>query len=123
MSQTEVTPTLAPQAPERVFRRTPEIEIVEDDQALWISAELPGVVPGDVEVSVEDGVLTLHGRVRQGSNGHATVVTEFARQLTLREPTRYDGERIEAVMRHGVLELRIPKHERAKRRQVPIAVH
>jgi HSP20 family protein len=120
MSDTQVTNT-AP-APERVFRRTPELEIVEDEQALFVSADLPGVAAGDVEVALDDGVLTLRGRARQGSNG-STIVTEFVRQLTLSDPARYAGEQIDAVLRNGVLELRIPKHERAKRRQIPVTVN
>lgn len=110
------------QVAERVFRRTPEIDVYEDDQALWVSADVPGVGAGDVEVSLEDGVLTLRGRARHGSNGHS-VVTEFARQLTLREPSRYLADEVNAVLRNGVLELRIPKAERAKRRQIPVTIN
>ncbi|MDX2170529.1 MAG: Hsp20/alpha crystallin family protein [Deltaproteobacteria bacterium] len=122
MSDTQIPVTSPTPEPERVFRRTPELEIVEDDQALYVAADLPGVAPGDVEVSLNDGVLALRGRARQGSNG-STIVTEFVRQLTLRDPARYAGEQIDAVLRHGVLELRIPKHERAKRRQIPVTVN
>ena len=114
-----ITPTAEP---ERVFRRTPELEIFEDDQALFVSADLPGVAAGDVEVALDDGVLAIRGRARQGTNGSA-IVTEFVRRLTLTEPTRYAGEQIDAVLRNGVLELRIPKHERAKRRQIPVTVN
>lgn len=120
MSDTQVTNPAPVQ--ERVFRRTPELEIVEDEQALFVSADLPGVAAGDVEVALDDGVLTVRGRARQGTNG-STVITEFVRQLTLSDPSRYDGEQIGAVLSHGVLELRIPKHERAKRRQIPITVN
>lgn len=107
---------------ETVFRRTPDLEIVEDAQALWVSADVPGVAPGDAEVALDDGVLTVRGHARQGTNGGATV-TEFIRRLTLREPARYDAERIEATLRHGVLDVRIAKHERAQRRQIPVTVN
>ena len=108
---------------ETVFHRTPDLEIVEDAQALWVSADVPGVAaPGDAEVALDDGVLTVRGHARQGTNGGATV-TEFTRRLTLREPARYDGEHVEATLRHGVLDVRIPKHERARRRQIPVTVN
>jgi HSP20 family protein len=107
---------------ERVFRRTPDVDVFEDEQALWVSADVPGVGAGDAEVSIEDGVLTLRGRARHGSNGH-TIVTEFVRQLSLREPSRYDANGVNAVLRNGVLELRIPKAERAKRRQIPVTIN
>ncbi|MEO8605727.1 MAG: Hsp20/alpha crystallin family protein [bacterium] len=116
------TPTTAQTPAERVFRRTPEVEIFEDDQALWVSADVPGVSGDDVNVSIDDGVLTLRGRARRGSNGN-TVVTEFVRQLTLREPSRYDADQVNAVLRNGVLELRIPKAERTKRRQIAVTVN
>jgi len=116
------TPTATQVPAERVFRRTPEIEIFEDEQALWVSADVPGVAGGDAEVSIDDGVLTLRGRARRGSNGN-TIVTEFVRQLTLREPGRYNAEQVNAVLRNGVLELRIPKAERAKRRHIPVTVN
>jgi len=116
------TVTEQAKAAERVFRRTPDVDVFEDEQALWVSADVPGVGAGDAEVSLEDGVLTLRGRARHGSNGH-TVVTEFVRQLTLREPSRYDADAVNAVLRNGVLELRIPKAERAKRRQIPVTIN
>lgn len=119
------TPTAdrpAASAPERVFTRTPALEIYEDEQALWVAAELPGVAPADVEVTLDEAVLSVRGRARRGHNGDA-VVTEYRRRLTLADPGRYDGEQIHASLRHGVLEVRIPKHARAQRRQIPVSVH
>lgn len=114
MNSQEVTH--ATNAPQRVFRRTPEVEVFEDDQALFLSADVPGVEPGQVDVSLDDGVLSVTARCE-----HAGVVTEFARQFTLREPARYDAEQISATLRHGVLDLRLPKAERARRRQIPVS--
>jgi HSP20 family protein len=111
-------------APERVFRRTPEVEIYEDEQALFVSADVPGVAPGNVDVALEGGVLTLHARAEHGEhNGGTRTVTEFARRFTLREPERYDAEQVSATLRHGVLELRLPKAARARRRQIPVTVN
>lgn len=114
MNSQEVTPT-AP-ASQRVFRRTPEVEVYEDDQALFLSADVPGVAAGGVEVSLDDGVLNVTARAERGG-----VTTEYARRFTLREPSRYDAEQISATLRHGVLDLRLPKAERAKRRQIPVS--
>ncbi len=108
--------------PEKTFRRTPNVEIVEEPEALCIEADMPGVAPGDVEVGLDDGVLTIRGRARYGTNGGA-VVTEFARRFSLREPARYDAERIHATLRHGTLALRIPKRVGAQRRQIPVTVN
>jgi HSP20 family protein len=121
MNSQDISPS---DAPERVFRRTPEVEIYEDEQALFVSADVPGVAPGNVDVSLEGGVLTLHARAEHGEhNGGTRTVTEFARRFTLREPERYDAEQVSATLRHGVLELRLPKAARARRRQIPVTVN
>lgn len=114
MNSQEVTP--ATTAAQRVFRRTPEVEVFEDDQALFLSADVPGVAAGSVEVSLDDDVLSVSARAEQDG-----VTTEFARRFTLREPSRYDATQISATLRHGVLDLRVPKAERAKRRQIPVS--
>ena len=117
MNSQEVTRTDAQQ---RVYRRTPEVEVFEDEQALFVSADVPGVQPGNIDVSLDDGVLSLAARVE--SAGEKGVATEFRRRFTLREPSRYDADQISATLRDGVLELRLPKSERSKRRQIPVTV-
>jgi HSP20 family molecular chaperone IbpA len=106
----------------RVERRRPEVEIVEDDQALWVSADVPGVEPGQVDVSFDQGVLTLTARA-EAPRADGALTTEFTRRFTLCEPSRYDAEQINATLRNGVLELRLPKAERARRRQIPVSVN
>ncbi len=68
--------------------------------------------------------MTLHARAEHGERtGGTRTVTEFARRFTLREPERYDAEQVSATLRHGVLELRLPKAARARRRQIPVTVN
>lgn len=117
MNEQAVTRPVAP----RIERRRPEVEIFEDDQALWLSADVPGVEPGQVEVSLDEGILSL--RARAGTSVAEAPTVEFARRFTLREPSRYDADQISATLRHGVLELRLPKAERARRRQIPVTVN
>lgn len=105
--------------PQRVYHRTPEVEIFEDDDALFVSADVPGVEPGQVNVSLEGGVLSIAARVPRRGDG---VVTEFRRRFTLREPSRYDADQVSATLHDGVLELRLPKTERGRRRQIPVTV-
>jgi HSP20 family protein len=122
ISSVETATAAVSESPERIFRRTPDVEVVEDSQALWIEADMPGVAPGDVEVTLDDGTLTMRGRARHGSNGN-TIVTEFARRFSLRDPGRYDTEQIHATVRNGTLALRIPRGAAAQRRQVPVTVN
>ena len=104
--------------PERVDYVTPAVEIVEDDQAVTLTADLPGVAPGNVEVSLHDGQLTVLGRVERRSTGgsHARA---YRRRFAL-NPSGFDTEHISAVLRHGVLELRLPRAEKAKPRQITV---
>ena len=110
---------------ERTDYRTPAVEVFEDEQAVWISADLPGVAPGNVEVAIDDGVVSLIGRITPPkANGETPkVVHAYQRRFTLTDPNRFDTDHVTAVMRDGVLELRLPKTERAKRRQIPVTVH
>ncbi|MBX3028447.1 Hsp20/alpha crystallin family protein [bacterium] len=117
MSSQDVTNTNTEQ---RVYHRTPEVEIFEDDQALFVSADVPGVEPGQVDVSLDDGVLSIAARVERRGDG--AFATEFRRRFTLREPSRYDADQISATLHHGVLELRLPKSERGRRRQIPVTI-
>jgi HSP20 family protein len=110
------TQDVARTEPERVLYRTPAVEVFEDDQALWVSTDLPGVAASNLEVTVEDGVLSVSGHIGDG-------IHAFRRRFTLTDPSRFDADQVNAVLQHGVLELRLPKAERAKRRQIPVTVN
>jgi len=107
------------EATERV-EYSPAVEIFEDKDVLWVTADVPGVAPGNVEVSLEAGYLTITGKL--ASNG-AGVDSAYRRRFELSDPSRFDTEHISAVLRHGVLELRLPKAARAQRRQIPVTVN
>lgn len=112
--------------PGRTF--VPEVDIREDSDALWLWADMPGVEPGDVEVELHDDVLRLEGRVSLNDyEGLTPAYTEynvgnFARRFTLADAHRYDAEHVSARLVNGVLEVKLPKAERAKPRRVPIQV-
>ena len=99
------------------------VDVFEDDQALRIAADLPGVAPGHAEVSLDDGYLTLIGRVESGTNGETKVTRTYRRRFALKDPSRFDTEHVSAVLRHGVLEVRLPKVEKAKPRQIAVTVN
>jgi len=99
---------------------TPPVEIFEDNQALWVSADLPGVAPGDVEVALNDRHLSLTGRVAKSDRAPERT---YRRRFTLADPGRFNTDQISAVLRHGVLEVRVPKADRAKPRQIPVSAN
>lgn len=105
----------------------PAVDVRETKDALEIAAELPGLDPKDVEVSVENGVLTLKGsrsfeKATDGETYHRVerAYGSFERSFTL--PTNVDAEKVHAVYRHGVLNLTLPKREEAKPKSIAIKV-
>jgi HSP20 family protein len=105
----------------------PPVDVRETKDALEITAELPGVDPKEVEVSVEGGVLTLKGtrnfeKAAEGETYHRVerAYGAFERSFTL--PSNVDAERIQAAYRHGVLHLSVPKREEAKPKAIAIKI-
>lgn len=104
-----------------------DVDIVEDDDALWLWADMPGVEPDGVTVDVHDDVLTIEGRVAtKDYEGLAPVYTEYnvgnwVRRFTM-PPGSFDDAKIAARLVNGVLEVKLPKSERAKPRRIPVSV-
>jgi HSP20 family protein len=105
----------------------PPVDVRETKDSLEITAELPGIDPKDVEVSVEGGVLTLRGtrsfeKAAEGETYHRVerAYGAFERAFTL--PGNVDAERIQATYRHGVLHLSVPKREEAKPKAISIKI-
>lgn len=106
----------------------PDVDIREDEEALWLWADMPGVAQDRVSVELHDGVLTLEGDVSpQDYEGLSPVYTEynvgnFVRRFTLPHAQNFDCENVSARLVNGVLEVKIPKAEKAKPRRIPISV-
>jgi HSP20 family protein len=103
----------------------PAIDVAETQDRFVITAELPGVEPTDVDISVENSVLTLRGdrRFYQETNEEDFHRIErrfgvFARSITL--PSTADPERIRASFDAGLLTIEVPKKEEAKPRKIQI---
>ncbi|MDX6703937.1 MAG: hypothetical protein QOF26_4163 [Baekduia sp.] len=110
-----------------VRRWIPAMDLVETDDHYVLRADLPGMSEGDVDLSLEDNVLTLSGERKteheQGGQGFYRLeraAGAFSRSLTL--PEGVDGDAISARFDKGVLEVRIPKPEQRKPRKLQIAV-
>ena len=103
----------------------PSVDITENDKAFTLLADIPGVDPKDIEISMEKGVLTIKGErrsenVEEGEN-YRRVEREsgqFYRRFTL--PDSADADKIEARSEHGVLKITIPKQEVAVSRRIEI---
>jgi len=105
----------------------PLVDIYEYSNRFELYVDLPGVDPGQVELTLESGVLTLAGsRVEQEISNQDEVVAHrlerghgaFHRRFVL--PDTADGERVKASGKNGVLTVTIPKQERSMPRKIPI---
>ncbi len=103
----------------------PAVDIREDEQNYVVHVDLPGVSPEEIDVAMDNGMLTIKGQreseeTESGANWKRMerVRGTFFRRFTL--PDNVDAERIEARARNGVLEVTVPKRqeEPAKRIQV-----
>ncbi len=107
---------------------TPRVDIHEDKDAVRLDADLPGMDPASVEISVEDDVLTLKGerkierKVEANGGFHRTerLFGSFERRFTL--PQTVNREKIDASYKDGVLHLTLPKREEVKPRKIQVAV-
>ncbi len=103
----------------------PPIDIKEGEEAYEVSAEVPGVDPKDIDVSLEEGVLTVKGerKAEDQEEGLGYTRTEriygsFYRRFTL--PDTADAENISARTEHGVLKLLVPKKEKALPKKITV---
>jgi HSP20 family protein len=105
----------------------PAVDVFEDKDNLLVKAELPGLKKEDIEISLQDGFLTLSGeRKHEEKHKDAQVYrTErwegrFHRSVSL--PCRVEADKITATYNEGVLSVTLPKSEDAKPKQIPITV-
>jgi HSP20 family protein len=105
----------------------PSLDMAETKNELIIKAEVPGIDPKDIDISLSDGLLTIKGEKKQEreekeEDYHLTERTfgTFARAIQL--PTEVQSDKIEATYKDGVLRITLPKSEEAKRKQIKIKV-
>lgn len=103
----------------------PAVDIYESEQALTLMADMPGVEPGSVDVDLKDGVLTLTAEACDPVSDKERVRAaeyhcgRYYRQFSLSE--MIDQAKIEARMTDGVLELILPKVEKAQPRKIAVS--
>ena len=104
---------------------TPAVDVFEDKDAVKIVAELPGVKPEDVKISLENQTLTMRGEKRQVAEEKTERIHRYERtygtfERTFALPGTVDADRIEANYADGLLTVTLPKVERARPRQIEI---
>lgn len=106
--------------------RAPETDVIETEREIRVITEMPGLRREDIEVDVENNVLTLRGEKREqrteGEEGKFHLSERrygtFTRSFIL--PRDVDADQIQAAFEDGVLRVTIPKSERARRRRIEV---
>ena len=106
----------------------PPVDIFEDEHNITLQAEIPGVKEQDLNVTLENNVLTITGERKfrdeeQKDNFHRIErrYGKFTRSFTL--PTSVDSQTVNATFENGVLSITLPKHEAFKTKQIKISVN
>ena len=106
--------------------RAPEADVVELENEIQVMIEMPGLKPEDIELGLENNVLSINGEKREeGERGDRATwhlserrYGKFSRSFLL--PRDVEHDRIEASFTNGVLTVSIPKSEKARRRRIEI---
>ena len=102
----------------------PPVDIYETSDGLAVVADLPGVDKEDLSIRVEDNILTIDGKAHDGLPGEAIrsefALANFHRQFRLSDEV--DQERITADLKNGVLQIQLPKAEKAKPKMIAVNV-
>jgi HSP20 family protein len=105
----------------------PVVDICETPESYLVTAELPGLTKDDVNISYEDGILTIRGEKKQEKeekrkNYHRVERSFGAFERSFRVPSRVLLDKVEAKFKDGVLHLMLPKAEEARPKEIPIKI-
>ena len=104
---------------------TPAFDVAENDKEYIVTAELPGIDPKDIEITISNGVLTIKGEKKReeesrGENYYYMERQYGSFQRSFRLPEEVKEEEIDATYRNGVLRLVIPKVHEGKVKRIEI---
>jgi len=102
-----------------------DLDVREVDDAYLVEVSVPGIDPDDLDITLEQNVLTIKGEVQEEDKQEGEVYHlrerrygSFSRRVTL--PDMVDSDNVEANYNKGILTLTLPKTEESKPRRIPI---
>jgi len=110
--------------PEFFHDWVPALDVLEDHDNLIVRAELPGMKKDDIEISIQEGVLSITGERKEEKEASGEAYRaerffgRFHRAITL--PKAVAVEKVKANYKDGVLSITLPKTEEAKPRQIQV---
>jgi HSP20 family protein len=114
--------------PGRAARRYPLINLYEDKEAVYVEALAPGVDPSTMEINVQGNTLSIAGEKRrvagdvkpEAFHRSERATGKFVRHIQL--PVEVDESKVQADYKHGLLNVTLPKAEKAKPKQITVQV-
>ncbi|HSE90792.1 MAG TPA: Hsp20/alpha crystallin family protein [Candidatus Binatia bacterium] len=107
---------------------TPAVDLYEEKDDIVVKAELPGMEKDNIEVNLSDNRLTIKGEKKQeeevqkeGYYRSERSYGSFVRTLEL--PRKVQTDKVKAAFKNGILEIRVPKTEEAKKREMTVKVN
>ena len=110
------------------FEALPAVDIYEKDNKIMVKAEIPGVKSEELNVSVDDDLLTISGEKKQENEvkekDYYRLETAYGRvERTVRLPEAVKAEGAKATYKNGVLKIELCKSEEAKKKKINIEVN
>jgi HSP20 family protein len=106
---------------------TPSVDVSETDKAYLIKAEIPEVKKEDVKVTIDDGMITIQGerkmeKEEKGKKFHRIERSYGSFVRSFRLPDGVDESKVKAEFKDGMINVTLPKSEKAKKKAVEVAV-
>ena len=105
--------------------KTPKVDVIDRDDEVIVKAELPGVDKKDVDISVTNNTVTIKGSTsheekEEKGDYYRCEMSRGAYSRTVMLPSDVDEEKAKATFKDGVLELKLPKEKKSKRRSIKV---
>ena len=106
----------------------PSLDVAETKNEIVVKAEVPGMDPKDIDISLSNGILTIKGekeekREEEEENYHLVERSHGAFARSIQLPTEVQGNKVNASYKNGVLKIVLPKSEEAKSKEIKIKVN
>lgn len=106
---------------------SPSVDVFQDKDNLFVKAELPGMKKEEIDISFQDGMLTISGERKQETQTHEGETYRSERSFgrfhrTVSLPTKIEAEKISASYKDGILTVALPKSPEAKAKQIEVKI-
>lgn len=110
---------------EGIEARMPPVDVVDRENEVLVRAELPGMAKEDIEVSVSGNTITVKGSTRkeekkEDGDFHRREIVSSSVSRTVTLPSEVEGDKARAQLKDGILEITLPKQEKAQRKRIQV---